>query len=68
MKLRVITTSKRMQLMPKLICRDYGFDCDFVAEGEDTVKVIEEYGKHSDEEHGIEYSKESLMQFILRKG
>ncbi len=54
--------------MPKLRCRDYGFDCEFVAEGEDTVKVIEEYGKHSEEEHGIEYSKESLMQFILRKG
>jgi len=54
--------------MPKLLCRDYGFDCEFVAEGEDASKVIEEYGKHSEEEHGIEYSKESLMQFILRKG
>ncbi len=54
--------------MPKLRCRDYGFDCEFVSEGEDTVKVIEEYGKHSAEVHGIEYSKESLMQFILRKG
>ncbi len=54
--------------MPKLSCRDYGFDCDFEAEGEDAAKVIEEYGKHSEEEHGIEYSKESLMQFILRKG
>ncbi len=67
-KLRVITTRKREQLMAKLTCRDYGFDCDFEAEGEDAAKVIEEYGKHSEEEHGIEYSKESLMQFILRKG
>jgi len=25
--------------MPKLSCRDYGFDCDFVAEGEDAAKV-----------------------------
>ena len=53
--------------MPKLTCRDYGFDCDFVAEGDEVDNVIEEYGKHSVEEHGIEYSKESLMQFILRK-
>ncbi len=54
--------------MAKLRCSDYGFECDFVAEGEDAGKVIEEYGKHSEEVHGIEYSKESLMQFILRKG
>ncbi|KAG2473295.1 MAG: hypothetical protein NPMRTHETA2_1310004 [Nitrosopumilales archaeon] len=54
--------------MTKLVCQDYGFECDFVAEGDDTAKVIEEYGKHSYDEHGIEYSKEALMQFIIRKG
>jgi len=53
--------------MAKFTCRDYGFECDFVAEGDDMAKVIEEYGKHSSDEHGIEYSKEALMQFILRK-
>ena len=53
--------------MTKFTCRDYGYDCDFVAEGDDAAKVIEEYGKHSCDEHGIEYSKEALMQFILRK-
>ena len=53
--------------MVKLICRDYGFDCDFIAEGDDVAKVTEEYGEHSYDEHGIEYSKEALMQFILRK-
>jgi len=53
--------------MVKLTCRDYGFDCDFMAEGDDIVKVIEEYGKHSCDEHGIEYSEEVLMRFILRK-
>jgi hypothetical protein len=31
------------------------------------VGVIEEY-RHSNEEHGIKYSKEVLMQFIIRKG
>ena len=55
-------------MLPKLRCKDYGFECEFVAEGDNAEVVIEAYGKHSEEEHGIEYSKESLMQFILRQG
>jgi len=51
-----------------LICKDYGFECEFIARGTDISKVIEEYSKHSVDEHGIEYSKEALMQFIIRKG
>ncbi len=53
--------------MAKLTCSDYGFECDFVAEGEDTSELLEKFGKHTLAEHGIEYSKEALMQFILRK-
>ncbi len=53
--------------MVKFSCKDYGFDCDFFTEGDDISKVIEEYGKHSCDEHGIEYHKEALMQLILRK-
>ncbi len=52
----------------KFVCRDYGFECDFVAQGDNTAAVLEEYSKHSTEEHGIEYSKEALIQFIIRKG
>jgi len=52
----------------RFVCRDYGFECDFIAEGDDISKVIDEYSKHSAEVHGIEYSKEALMQFIIRKG
>jgi predicted small metal-binding protein len=52
--------------MAKLRCSDYGFECDFISEGE-MEDVIEEFGKHTDEEHGIDYSKEALMQFILRQ-
>jgi len=51
----------------KLRCRDYGFECDFIAEGSEAATVVLDYGKHSSEIHGIEYSKEALMQFILRK-
>jgi len=54
--------------MPMLVCKDYGFECDFIARGDDTARVIMEYSKHSIDEHGIEYSKEALMHFILRKG
>ena len=52
--------------MAKLACRDYGFECDFVSEGE-IEKVIEEFGQHTESEHGIDYSKEALMQVIMRK-
>ena len=53
--------------MAKLICKDYGFECDFVAEGTEISQALQDFGKHTLEEHGIEYSKEALMQFILRK-
>lgn len=51
--------------MVKLSCQNYGFDCKFeIAGNEDTV--VNEYQKHSFEEHGIDYSIEALNQFILR--
>ncbi len=53
--------------MAKLVCKEYGFECDFVAEGTEISQVLQDFGKHTLEEHGIEYSKEALMQFILRK-
>lgn len=52
--------------MARLRCADYGFECDFVAEGE-VESVIDAFGSHTEEEHGIDYSRESLMQFILRQ-
>lgn len=54
-------------IVTKLVCKDYGFDCEFVVENEDNSLVIAGFGKHMDEEHGIEYAKEVLMQIILRK-
>lgn len=48
-------------------CSDYGFDCEFNLEDHDVAKLIVAFSKHSAEEHGIEYSKEALMQIILRK-
>ena len=54
--------------MKKLVCQDYGFECNFVAESEDVDTVIQDFRNHSEEVHGIEYSKEAVMQFVLRKG
>ena len=53
--------------MYKLSCSDYGFECDFVAETEDTSELCEKFGIHTLDEHGIDYSKEALMKFLLRK-
>ena len=54
------------QSMAKLKCNDYGFECDFVVEGE-MEDVIDKFRTHTDDEHGIDYSKEAVMQFLLRK-
>jgi len=55
-----------MQFMTVFKCSDYGFECDFKSEGE-VEQVIEEFRIHTEEEHGIEYSKEVIMQMLLRK-
>jgi predicted small metal-binding protein len=52
--------------LTKLRCIDYGYECDFETDGE-VEEVIEKFGRHTEDEHGIDYSKEALMQFILRK-
>jgi len=54
------------QSMAKLKCNDYGFECNFVIEGE-MEDVIDKFRTHTDDEHGIDYSKEAVMQFLLRK-
>ena len=53
--------------MVRLSCRDYGFECDFTVEGQNSHVIVEEFGTHSNDKHGIEYSKEALMQIIMRK-
>ncbi|ABK78276.1 hypothetical protein CENSYa_1658 [Cenarchaeum symbiosum A] len=55
-----------MPPMTKLRCADYGFECEFVAEGE-VDSVVDTFGTHMEEEHGIGYNREALMQVILRQ-
>ena len=62
----VPTKNLRPTERTKLKCSDYCFECDFIAQG-DIEQVIIEFGEHTDVEHGIDYSKQALMQFVLRK-
>ena len=50
--------------MVRAVCKDYGFDCDFVIDG-NMEKVVQEFGKHTTEKHGIEYSEETITKFML---
>ena len=52
--------------MPELKCKDYGFECDFVADGENE-KVIEDFRDHAENEHGIDYTVEAVKQILIRK-
>jgi predicted small metal-binding protein len=52
--------------MAKLVCSDYGFECSYQVEGDDD-ETIKKFGKHSEEMHGIGYSKGALMQILRRK-
>ena len=47
--------------MVKVICHNYGNDCDFEVQG-NIEEVAEKYNYHSKQKHGIEYSKETLEQ------
>ncbi len=55
-------------MMIKLSCKDYGFECEYDAEGENGSKLIEQLRSHFDAEHGIEYSSEFLIQMVINKG
>jgi predicted small metal-binding protein len=52
----------------KLVCKDYGFECNYSAEGEKGSSVIEKLRKHFEDVHGIDYSSEFLIQMIINKG
>jgi len=52
--------------MMKLVCRDYGFECNFQAEGKNIFHVAEYFGKHIIEKHGRDFSKEALTDYIIR--
>ncbi|MEM3143951.1 MAG: DUF1059 domain-containing protein [Candidatus Nitrosotenuis sp.] len=52
----------------KLTCKDYGFECDFVVEGEKSLTLIKTLRDHFESEHGIDYSVDAIIQMIINKG
>ncbi len=58
----------KLTMTIKLSCKDYGFECEYTAEGESGSKLIEQLRSHFDAEHGIEYSSEFLIQMVINKG
>ncbi len=60
--------SKISQMTVKLECKDYGFDCKFVCEGQKNLSLIEQLRTHFQEEHGIEYSKDVVVQMLINRG
>ncbi|MFQ5572977.1 MAG: DUF1059 domain-containing protein [Nitrosopumilaceae archaeon] len=51
----------------KLECKDYGFECDFVVDGEGS-SLIDQIRAHFESKHGIDYSSEFVIQMIVNKG
>lgn len=52
----------------RLSCKDYGFECEFVLEGKKSLSLIEKLREHFDEEHGIDYSTDAVIQMIVNRG
>lgn len=52
----------------KLRCVEYGFECDFSLEGEKSLELLEKLRIHFEEEHGIEYPIDAIIQMIVNRG
>ena len=61
---------EKNQTLPKnheLDCKNYGFDCDYSIADSDMNKVINDFQKHTSENHYIEYPEGVLMRFLTDK-
>ncbi len=52
----------------KLRCEEYGFECPFAIDGEETLETIGRLRKHFDDVHGIDYTIEAVTQMISNRG
>ncbi len=52
----------------KLRCEDYGFEFEFFLDEEKTVGLIKKLRDHFEEEHGIDYTIETVTQMITNRG
>ena len=51
----------------KIKVSDYGFEDDSVITGEPD-EVIEKFRAHMEQEHGIDYTKETVIQMFQNRG
>ena len=59
------TTS--IEKLPRLSCKNYGFDCSFSISNKNVSKLIRDFRDHTIETHFIDYPEGVLMRLILRK-
>ena len=52
--------------MVDLRCGEYGFGCNYVSKGS-AEKIVFDFWEHMNKEHGIDYSKETIMDSVKRK-
>jgi len=52
----------------ELECSDYGFECSFKLEGQKSISLIKKLRDHFEQEHGIDYSVDAIIQMIVNKG
>ncbi|MGI0010726.1 MAG: DUF1059 domain-containing protein [Nitrosopumilaceae archaeon] len=46
----------------QVICRDYGYECDFKIKTEFETEIVQKVKKHMEEAHGIDMPKEQIIQ------
>ena len=52
----------------QLRCEDYGFECEYALDEENTIGLIKKLRDHFEEEHGIDYTVEVVTQMITNRG
>ncbi len=52
----------------RLRCEDYGFECEFALDEEKSFELLKKLRNHFEEEHGIDYTIETVTQMITNRG
>lgn len=52
--------------MANIRCDDYGYECNYVSHG-NVEKMVFDFWEHVNNKHGIDYSKETIVESIKRK-
>lgn len=56
------------QMATTLACRDYGFECAFRLDGDPSISLIGQLRDHFEDEHGIDYPQDAVVQMVVNKG